>query len=150
MPWNETDVMTEKERFIMLAQTGRFTITDLCADFGISRKTGHKYLQRYQADGRHGLNDYSRRPKDCPFTTSAAVEKLILKERKKHATWGPKKIHDRLLKVYGLEDRPHINTINNILSRRGLTKKRKRKPGVHRVLSEGLKKGSNVENRITN
>ena len=84
MPWKETDVMTEKERFIMLAQTGRFTITDLCADFGISRKTGHKYLQRYQADGRHGLNDHSRRPKDCPFTTSSAVEKLILKERKKH------------------------------------------------------------------
>jgi hypothetical protein len=37
MPWNETDVMTEKERFIMLAQTGRFTITDLCADFGIKQ-----------------------------------------------------------------------------------------------------------------
>ena len=60
MPWKETDVMTEKERFIMLAQTGRFTITDLCADFGISRKTGHKYLQRYEADGRIGLNDRSR------------------------------------------------------------------------------------------
>ena len=63
MPWNQTDVMTEKERFVMLAQTGRFTITELCADFDISRKTGHKYLQRYQSDGRAGLNDRSRRPK---------------------------------------------------------------------------------------
>ena len=45
MPWKNTDIMTEKERFVMLAQTGRFTITDLCADFGISRKTGHKYLE---------------------------------------------------------------------------------------------------------
>ena len=138
MPWNETDVMTEKERFIMLAHTGRFTITDLCSDFGISRKTGHKYLQRYEADGRMGLNDRSRRPKDCPFTTRAAVEKLVLKERKKHPTWGPKKIHDRLYRVHGLTDRPHINTINNILSRRGLIKKRKRKPGVHRVTPEHL------------
>ncbi len=125
----------------MLAQTGRFTITDLCTDFGISRKTGHKYLQRYDADGRIGLNDRSRRPKGCPFTTTEAVEKLILKERRKHPTWGPKKIHDRLLKVYGIEDRPHINTINNILSRRGLTKKRKRKPEVHRVLSEADRRG---------
>ena len=52
MPWKNTDIMTEKERFVMLAQTGRFTITDLCADFGISRKTGHKYLQRFESDGR--------------------------------------------------------------------------------------------------
>ena len=138
MPWNQTDAMTEKERFIMLAHTGRFTITDLCADFGISRKTGHKYLQRYAFDGRLGLNDRSRRPKGCPFTTSQAVEKLILLERRNHRTWGPKKIHDRLLKVHGLEDRPHINTINNILNRHGLTKKRKRRAGVHRVLPEDL------------
>ncbi len=42
MPWNEIDVMTEKERFIALVQSGRFTTTELCADFGISRKTGPK------------------------------------------------------------------------------------------------------------
>jgi hypothetical protein len=42
MPWNEIDVMTEKERFIALVHSGRFTTTELCADFGISRKTGHK------------------------------------------------------------------------------------------------------------
>ena len=37
MPWNEIDVMTEKELFIALTQTGRFTSTELCADFGIRR-----------------------------------------------------------------------------------------------------------------
>jgi len=62
--------MTEKERFVMLAQTGRFTITDLCADFGISRKTGHKYLKRFESDGRTGLSDRSRRPKSCSFMTN--------------------------------------------------------------------------------
>lgn len=133
MPWNQTDVMTEKERFVMLARTGRFTITELCADFGISRKTGHKYLQRYESDGRVGLNARSRRPKSCSFATAEEVENLILIERRKHPTWGPKKIHTRLLTVHGLEDRPHINTINNILNRRGLTKKRKRRAGLHRV-----------------
>jgi transposase len=138
MPWNQTDVMTEKERFVMLARTGCFTITDLCSDFGISRKTGHKYLQRYEAGGRVGLNNLSRRPKGCSFTTDAAVEALILKERLKHPSWGAKKIHDLLLKLYGLEDRPHINTVGNILDRHGLTKKRKRKAGVHRVLAENL------------
>jgi putative transposase len=62
MPWNEIDVMTEKERFTALAQTGRCTKAELCADFGMSRKTGHKYLRRYQLDGRKGLHDRSRRP----------------------------------------------------------------------------------------
>ena len=108
MPWKETNPMTEKERFVMLVQTGRFTITELCADFGISRKTGHKYLQRYEAEGRAGLTERSRRPKVCPAMTVEAVEHLILKERRKHPTWGAKKIHDLLLKVHGLEDRPHI------------------------------------------
>ncbi|MDQ8209092.1 helix-turn-helix domain-containing protein [Coraliomargarita sp. SDUM461003] len=130
--------MTERERFVMLAQTGRFTITDLCTDFGISRKTGHKYLRRYETDGRAGLADHSRRPKACSFTTEEAVTKLIVMERRKHPRWGAKKIHDLLLKVHGVENRPHINTINNVLNRHGLTKKRKRKPGVHRVRPEHL------------
>lgn len=138
MPWNQTDVMTEKERFVTLARTGRFTITELCCDFGISRKTGHKYLQRYEAGGRAGLNARSRRPKSCSFATADEVEQLILVERRKHPTWGPKKIHARLLSVHGLEERPHINTINNILDRRGLTKKRKRRAGLHRVRPEHL------------
>ena len=98
MPWNEIDVMTEKERFIALVHSGRFTTTELCADFGISRKTGHKYLKRYQLDGRKGLHDRSRRPKKSPLMTGPVVEKLVLLERRKHPTWGPKKIHDLLLK----------------------------------------------------
>ena len=80
MPWKETNPMTEKERFVTLVQTGRFTITELCTDFGISRKTGHKYLQRYEAEGRAGLNERSRRPKVCPAMTGEAVEQLILKQ----------------------------------------------------------------------
>lgn len=138
MPWKETEPMTEKERFVTLAQTGRFTITDLCSDFGISRKTGHKYLRRHQAHGPVGLKDRSRRPKSCPSATAEEVTQLVLKERRKHPTWGAKKIHDLLLKVYGLEDRPHVNTVGNILDSHGLTKKRKRRPGVHRVRPEHL------------
>ena len=49
--------MTERERFVHLAQTRRFNITDLCADFGISLKTGRKYLRGYQSYGRQGLSN---------------------------------------------------------------------------------------------
>jgi putative transposase len=51
MPWKKTQLMTEKEHFVTLAQTGHFTVGELCADFGISRKTGHKYLKRYRCEG---------------------------------------------------------------------------------------------------
>lgn len=76
MPWKKTEPMTETERFVTLSQTGRFTVAELCVDFGISRKTGHKYLKRYRADG---LPDRSRRPKHSPNATVKFVEALILK-----------------------------------------------------------------------
>ena len=63
--------MEEKLKFVMLARTGRFSVSELCEQFGISRKTGHKYLSRYCAMGRAGLAESSRR----------------------HPTWGPKKIY---------------------------------------------------------
>jgi len=138
MPWKDTEPMTEKERFVTLAQTGRFTITDLCRDFGISRKTGHKYLEHHGHEGRAVLAERSRRPKSSPAATAQEVEALILKERRKHPTWGAKKIHDLLLKVHGIKERPHVNTVGNILGSHGLTKKRKRKAGVHRVHPEHL------------
>ena len=138
MPWKETEPMTEKERFVILAQTGRFTISNLCTDFGISRKTGHKYLLRYKTEGRDGLKERSRRPKHSPNATVDSVEKLILKERRKHPTWGPKKICDRLMKVHGIERPPHESTIALVLSRHGLSQKRKRKSGVYRVHPEHL------------
>lgn len=138
MPWKRTEPMTEKERFVLLARTGRFTITELCKDFGISRKTGHKYLHRYESEGRAGLNERSRRPKSCPFATVESVERLILAERRKHPTWGPKKIRDLLLKVHGIERPPHESTIGLVLSRHGLSQKRKRRLGVHRVRPEHL------------
>src|SRR5690554_2749532 len=103
MPWKMIEPMTEKEQFVTLARTGRYTISELCKDYGISRKTGHKYLQRYETLGRDGLAEQSRRPKSSPWTTDKLIVNLIVKERRAHATWGPKKIRDRLLKNHAIE-----------------------------------------------
>jgi transposase len=89
MPWKEVEAMEEKLKFVMLARTGRFTVSE---QFGISRKTGHKYLVRYAEDGSVGLNEHSRRPRGSPGATDKSVEGLILKERRRHPTWGPKKL----------------------------------------------------------
>jgi predicted ArsR family transcriptional regulator len=56
MPWQTTTDQESLTRFVLLAQTDRFTLTDLCEQFGISRKTGYKHLERYAAAGLAGLH----------------------------------------------------------------------------------------------
>ncbi len=107
-------------RFVVLAQSARFTVSELCEQFGISRKTGYKYLDRYAADGMKGLAARSHRPHQFPQRTDGAVEALILAERRLHASWGPKKLHKVLEVKHGIESPPACSTIGEILRRHGL------------------------------
>ncbi len=106
-------------RFVMLARSARFTVSELCEQFGISRKTGYKHLERYAADGLKGLAVRSHRPHRFPQRTEAAVEALMLAERRLHRTWGPKKLHKVLEVKHGLECLPARSTIGGILRRHG-------------------------------
>ena len=74
MPWKNVTPMEEIIRFVMLAQSDRFTVTDLCEQFGISRKTGYKHLERYAATGLKGLQPRSHRPHQFPQRTDEAIE----------------------------------------------------------------------------
>lgn len=138
MPWQNVTCMEEIIRFVILARSGRFTLTDLCEQFGISRKTGYKYLERYAAEGMIGLQPRSHRPHQFPQRTDEAVESLILAERRLHHTWGPKKIQDILLKKHGVESPPACSTIGEILRRHGVSVRRKRRPGGYHALNDGL------------
>ena len=71
--------MDQKQQFVNLANSGKSHVSELCHDFGISRKTGHKYLKRYAEHGACGLSERSRRPHSLPGGIAAAVEKLVLK-----------------------------------------------------------------------
>ena len=66
MPWLETDPMDQRLPFILDDQRGLYDRTELCARYGISRKTGYKWLARYEQDGRRGLQPQSRAPHHCP------------------------------------------------------------------------------------
>jgi len=63
MAWKNVSPMEEKMRFVSLAESGRFEVVGLCREFGISRKTGYKWLGRYREFGSEGLKDQSRAPK---------------------------------------------------------------------------------------
>lgn len=69
--------MEEKQRFVSMAGSGRFTITEPCQQFGISRKTGHKWVTRHAAGGLKGIEEHSRAPKSVTSRTSEGVERLI-------------------------------------------------------------------------
>ena len=73
MPWENVTSMEEITRFVLLAQSDRFTITERCEQFGISRKTGHKHLERYAASGLEGLRPHSSRPHGSPQHTTEPV-----------------------------------------------------------------------------
>jgi transposase len=114
MPWQNQTSMEEINRFVVLAQSGRFSVTDLCEQFGISRKTGYKHLERYAALGLAGLRPRSHRPHHCPQRTDEAVTALILAERRLHRTWGPKKLQRVLEKKHAIEAPPACSTIGMI------------------------------------
>ena len=79
-----------------------FGTFELCEQFGISRKTGYKHLERYARDGLKGLAERSHRPHHFPQLTDEVVEALIVEERRLHRTWVPKKPHRILEMKHGL------------------------------------------------
>ena len=106
MPWQNLTPMEEINRFVTLARSGHFTMTDLCEQFGISRKTGDKHLERYAASGLAGLPPRSHRPHTSPRRTDATVETLILAERRQHRPWGPKQLQAVLERKPAIEPPP--------------------------------------------
>jgi transposase InsO family protein len=118
MPWQERSVMSARQEFVVFASQEGASITALCVRFGISRKTGYKWLDRAAA-GDHALADLSRRPRTSPAQTSPAMEERILELRRAHPSWGGRKLH-HWLRATGLAAVPAPSTITAILRRHGL------------------------------
>lgn len=117
MPWREVTPMSERAAFVQEARAGA-NFSQLCARYGISRKTGYKWLERHQALGAAGLEAQSRRPHASPQRTAVEVENRILAVREAHPTWGGRKIKAALARA-GHPDVPSASTITAILHRYG-------------------------------
>jgi transposase InsO family protein len=129
--------MEELTRFIALAQTERFTLTELCEQFGISRKTGYKHLKRCALGGFKALAPRSSRPLHSPARTDEAITALIVAERRLHRTWGPKKLRVMLETRHGIPSPPACSTIAEVLKRHGMSVRRRRRPGVYQTDAHG-------------
>ena len=117
MSWETKTVMEQREQFIRAATEGNDTISALCRYYGISRKTGYKWLSR-AAEGLP-LCDQSRRPHQQPSKTAEDVEALIVQTRLSHPAWGGKTIR-AALEAAGVEGLPSDKTCCNIIKRNGL------------------------------
>jgi len=119
MPWRELSVPVQREEFVRLAMMPGANKSELCRRFGISREKGYKWLRRYQAEGRAGLEDRSRRPRQSPERTPAVIEAEVLEIRAlSNGAWGGRKIA-AVMRRAGVRAVPAPSTISAILRRHG-------------------------------
>jgi transposase InsO family protein len=123
----ETRVVEKRMRFVTEIEIGDESMTALCRRFGLSRKTGYKWLERYRLDGLDGLADRSRAPQAHPQAVAAEIVERCLSVRRTHATWGPAKVLAWLERHYPVVSWPAASTIGVLFDRAGLTVKRKQR-----------------------
>ncbi|PRB73413.1 IS481 family transposase [Pseudomonas sp. MYb185] len=118
MPWQEITTVDLRTEFIELSRCGTLSFSELCRRYGISRKTGYKWVRRHEEQGVEGLHDRSRRPIQQPARTSAETEDLILACRDRYPAWGARKLRTVLVRE-GHLCLPALSTITAILRRHG-------------------------------
>jgi putative transposase len=126
--------MDEKTSFIFEWESGESTVSALCEAFGISRTLGYRYIGRYLDYGRDGLIEKSRAPDRVWNRTSEAIEKAIIELRRQKPRQGALKLQQRLRERIGERDLPAVSTIELILKRNGLVRKRRRVRRIRRDL----------------
>src|SRR6476646_4210539 len=111
MPWKECRVMDERLRFVARRLEGE-SMSSLCEEFGISRKTGYKIFERYQQIGVQGLSDRSRRPNRHANQLPVIVEKTIVGLKREYPSWGAPKIRERIKQRWSGTSCPAISTVH--------------------------------------
>ena len=120
MSWKTINVMDQRTRFVVLSKQGLKSMKALCEDFGISTKTGYKWINRVSEEGlENGIKEKSRRPKNIPIKVSNKVETAFIDLRKKYPYWGARKLIERYNKT-NKNKTPCERTVNRIIERNGL------------------------------
>jgi len=142
MPWQETGPMEQRRQFIEDWLTRMWSVHELSARYGIAPKTAYKWLSRFRAEGARGLEDRSRRPKNCPHQSSDRVRALLVEAKHAHPSWGPKKLLPWLKKRHPRLEFPAASTVGDYLASQGLVQKRRSRrrhkhPGAHKIRTTG-------------
>ena len=129
MPWRTTGVLEERLKFLAAYLAGQDSVAELARQFGVSRKTAHKFVTRYAAHGLEGLVDRTRAPHTHRGAIAPAVVTLILDGRRTHPRWGARKLLPYLARRYPGLALPSASTTSRLLHRHGLAAHRVRRRG---------------------
>jgi transposase InsO family protein len=119
--------MDERCQFVLESKTDMGPFTELCARYGISTKTGYKWLKRFDEGGVANLTDQSRASKNHPNQVLEEIEEAILGIRRTHASWGPKKLRVLLHQADSEKSWPCLSSMSRIIKAHGLAIDRKRR-----------------------
>jgi putative transposase len=120
-----TCAVEERMRFVIAVEKQQESFAAVCRRFEVSRRTGYKWLGRYQEAGVEGLSDHSRAPHRHPQAIAEKVFERCLEVRRAYPNWGPVKVRAYLERRYPSREWPAVSTIGALFDREGLTVKRK-------------------------
>ena len=118
--------MDQRVAFIADWLRDEWTMSDLAARYGISRKTAYKWVDRYDTDPEHGLAERSRAAKVHGRAMATAIREAIVALRQAHPRWGPKKLRAILRERHPEQPWPAASTMGDLLRREGLSERRRR------------------------
>ena len=127
MPWKETCPMDERMSFIADCLRGDIPMAALCEAYGISRRTGYKWLARYRAHGPAGLEDRSRAPRRHGRSMAPETAAAIVALRRERPHWGPRKLRAVLMREHPDRVWPAASTMGDLLRAEGLVRPRRRR-----------------------
>ena len=126
MPWKEVDLVNIRKEFVLESYKDRGSFSDLCRRYGISAKTGYKWVERFEERGVAGLLDRSRRPKRSPNQLSEDEVCELIRLKQAHPNWGPYKIRQLYEENHGTS--PCSSSVKRILDKAGYVRHRRRRP----------------------
>jgi transposase InsO family protein len=138
MPWMECSVMEERLRFVARLLDGE-GMSEVCREFGISRKTGYKIFNRYKDEGLEALTDRSRRPVRYANQLPDQIERMIVRLKQDKPHWGARKIRELLVRRLAGDVRiPARSTVHAVLDRHGLVSRARKRNRANKAVGTKL------------
>lgn len=148
MPWKVSQLVSERMKLVLRIDQGE-PMSALCREFGISRKTGYKFLERYRRYGIEGLSDQTRAPITSPSRTSQTVEQRVLELKERYPDWGARKIRTKLPTPEELGCKvPCVITVHRILRKHGKVATKKQRRAGHAAFRSEKIRSTSAPNEI--
>ena len=145
MPWQELSPVNLRMRFVTDWQRDCWTMSELCAEYQISRKTGYKWVDRFEVAGPRGLEDLTRRPAHSPGATDPALVEALVAVRTRHPRWGATKLLAVAARRQPRAEWPSRSTVCSLLKARGLIHPQRRR---HRPAPGPLPRAPRTVNEV--